>query len=592
MTTHINKMPEQWPACVGCDLETTGLDPFVDRLLSIAFSDGKDTWVFLHFHGLEKLAPMFADPTIQKIFHNAKFDMKWIKHTLGVEVANAYDTFLAENVIHSGKGLPVGLIDLLARYKGVLIDKDVRGEFINHPGFHKTPITIQQLGYIVEDVIHLCDIKTMQMKAIEEATLGRALGIELEALPATVALELGGIAFDSALWEEQQAHFEYEIYKAEGKLRELVGNFVLEVPRTRKGEQITEALLPENINFNSPSQLKVLFEQRFHTELGSTRAELLEDMAEGRFKVPEEAQAAAQHILTIRKWVKRLGFNYPQFIHPATQKIHPEYHQLGARTGRFSCSSPNMQQVPRPLADEPNMRHLFTADSEDFVIIRADYRQQEPRVMAQLSGDPALIKACNTEDVYMGIGNAMYGYDIDPHSEERQIAKMFVLAVGYGAGTEKLSAASGKSVEVCTELRNRIRQRFPIMVQYASKMDRLLQQYGFVTTASGRRRYFSNKDKSFTQAVNTPVQGTAADMFKLSMARIHRFLTNEIKCGNIHSASRVLMVVHDEIEIHCHKDNAEYIAKNIDAIMVAAGKELCPKVSHLTEIAWNYRWDK
>lgn len=592
MTTYFNKIPDTWPSILACDVETTGLDPLVDNLLSVAFSDGTDVWIFLHFHGLSQLIPVLNDSSVQKVFHNAKFDMKWLRYKLGIETKNVYDTYLAENVLYSGKGLPVGLIDLLARYKGILIEKDTREGFINHPGFDVRPITRQQISYIEQDVLHLLHIRAEQMKKVEQDALGRALNIEFEVLPAIVALELGGISFDGVLWEEQRAHFEFEIYKAEGLLRELVGNFVLQVQRTRKGEPFLEEIEPQNINYNSPSQLKELFKQRFDVELESTRAELLDDMAEGRFLVNEEAQRAARIILDIRKWGKRLGFNYPQFVHPLTGKIHPEFHQMGARTGRFSCSNPNMQQVPRPQAEEPNMRHLFTADSEDFVIIRADYKQQEPRVMAQLSGDPALIRACNTEDVYLGIGNAMYGYEIEPHSEERQIAKMFVLAVGYGAGVDKLSAASGKSTTVCTELRDRIRQRFPVMVQYASKMDRLLQQYGYVTTASGRRRYFPNKERSFTQAVNTPVQGTAADMFKLSLARIHQFLTNDIRCGKIHTASRVFLAVHDEIEVHCHKDNTDYIVENVARIMESTGKELCPAVQHIAEIEVGYRWDK
>jgi DNA polymerase-1 len=581
------------------DIETSGLDPYQDRLLSIAVSNGEETWILLDFFGFDTILPHLKNEDIVKVAHNAKFEYVWFKQ-LGVTVTNWYDTFIAEKVIATDDSLPMSLDQVLGRHVGAYMDKVTRETFEEHPGFAVRPVTNEQVEYMRDDVLYLNQLKEKQEVWVAKMQLERTLQLELDVLPAVAELELNGVNLDIDLWMEQVAEFTRLADEADITMRNIIGETILHVPAKKDGEDIIKEIPTEEINLNSPIQLKTLFSDRFDLKTTTTNAAFLSDVAgnglavsfwKWQFPIPVgmEASAFATELLKHRGYRKRIGFDYTKFIHPKTGKVHPSYHQLGARTGRFSCSKPNLQQVPRPVKDEPNIRHVWVADSEDYVIIRADYSQQEPRVMAQLCGDPAMIEACNKEDVYIEFGKHIYGHEIEKGSEERYVSKTFVLAVGFGAGGAKLAATSGKDEKTCLAIKNTIQNTFPIMAQYGGKMYNILSQYGYVETAIGRRRYMN---PMFTMAVNTPVQGTAADMFKLSLAKVHNALTELKKSGTIDKNTRVWNLVHDEIEVHCHKDEVSFIMPLVKRLMEEAGQEICPDVLHVAEAEYGYRWDK
>jgi DNA polymerase-1 len=583
------------------DIETSGLDPHQDRLLSIAVSDGTDVWILLDFFGFDYIREHLVDEDVLKIAHNAKFEHVWFKHHLGIDVLNWHDTFLTEKVIATDDSLPMSLDALVGRYGFGMMYKDVRATFEDHPGFAQLPVTAEQVDYMAQDVLFLGGIREQQVQYVDSMGLQQTVELEHSIIPAVSDLELNGVSIDIDLWFEQVVELERLAAQCDSKMREIIGDFTLHVPAMKDKKPIVKEIPTSEINFNSPKQLIQLFIDKFNIQTDTSNAPFLEGISQGaiiaeflslKLDIPVEKRAAyfAELLLAYKKYKKRIGFNYAKFVHPKTGKIHPTYHQLGARTGRFSCSKPNLQQVPRPVKGEPNMRHIWTADSEDFVIIRADYSQQEPRVMAQLCGDPAMIAACNSDDVYIAFGTHIFGYTIAKGSEERHTSKTFVLATGYGAGINKLAAVSGKDARTCNEIRQKIRRAFPIMATYGDKMHRMLTQYGYVETAIGRRRYIDNK--LYTIAVNTPVQGTAADMFKLALAKIHQRLTNLKECGKIHSNTRVWNLVHDEIGVHCHKDEVDFVLPLVQQLMEEAGTELCPDVKHIAEAEYAYRWDK
>lgn len=594
MTIILGKVP-QGATVLGIDLETSSLDPYTGRLLSIAFSDGETTWILLDIHGFEGAKQVLLDPAVVKIAHNAKFDLKWIKHKLGIEVVNFYCTQLAEKSIHNGKKLLNSLIEVAARRVGVLLNKDTREEFHDHPGFAVRPVTSEQLKYMAEDVLYLPRIYRQQVQEIRDADLGRTMQLEFDCIPAVIDLELGGISFDAELWQQQIAMFQLLIEEYTEKMQELVGeDFVLHMPARRKKQDVILDLPINEINFGSTKQLQEVFKQRFKLTVSTTKEEMLTNIIEGRYaldkKTDPDVIQACRLMLGIRHFNKRMTYGYDRFINPVTGKIHASYNQDGTDTGRFSSSEPNMQQVPKPVEGEPNMRNLFLADSEDYVIIRADYSQQEPRVMAQMSGDKAMIAACNQEDVYIEFGKTLFGRTIEKLSDERHMAKTGVLAIAYGGGAKTLAAKSGKSEEECYEFKATVQRTFPVMAAYAKRMERQACMYGYVTTALGRRRYF---DKVlFTEAVNSPIQGTAADMMKLAIIKIHRWLTEQKNSGTIDPNSRIVNTVHDEIEVQCHKDELDYVDAAIKRLMEEAGHALCPDVKHFAETAYGYRWDK
>lgn len=592
---------------LGADIETNGLDPFGNRLLSLALSDGQDVWLYLN--GLHDFSPALAvleDPSVLKVLQNAKFDLKWIKQHFGITVSNVFDTYLAEAVLCSGAvekededeegevkthRIPLGLADILARY-GWMISKEERKTFIDHPGFDVVPITNEQIHYIMQDVLYLSGLYRAQLERVAAEGASKALKLELAVLPATVDLELDGVAFDEELWGQQKQTFVDKIREHDDRLRFLLSEktVYIEVEASVKKQPVIKQITCDEVNFNSPKQL-VQALKAMGTPVENTRKATLADLNEDD-TLPAEAAEFVHALLELRKWKKRLGFDYPKFINPVTGKIHPDFHQLGAATGRFSCSNPNLQQVPRPVPSEPNMRHLFLADNPDCVLIRADYSQQEPRIMAQLSGDPEMIKACNSEDVYIEFAKLMYGREVDKKSPERFQAKTFVLAVGYGAGEDRLHKSTRVPLEEVRLTRNTIKQSFPQMASFGSRMEKQAQIYGYVQTALGRRNYIQPGPRMFSQAVNSPVQGTGADMLKMALARFYVYLTEQKNRGKLDPSTRVWLLVHDEIVVQAHKDQAEEVAAELKRVMEEVGAELCPDVRHIAEAGIDYRWNK
>lgn len=640
MSVFLSTLPDPVPDVLGIDLETTGLDPFSNRLLSITLSNGQDTWIWLDIHGFDKLKPLLLDPDVMKIVHNGSFDLLWIKQHLGIDVVNAYDTLLAEKVLTAGKNLPASLFDVVARRCGQLLDKSTREEFIEHPGFKIKPITPRQLTYMVEDTIFLPEIYWQQRAEAYETSMADVLGLEMDVLPILVNMEYYGVKLDVKKWWEYQERIKGKIQEIESNLGVLLGaDYKLGVERTRKGQKVIEEIPLEDIKWNSPSQMKALLNSAFKmTAVGRkrlTKSEkeeldkrgieypedgklttdyldllnsksilgIIKNLAPKRYEftstgepalvayldvgVDQQAISFITLLLEHRKWSKMAGWGYDGYVHPVTNKVHPNWRQVGADTGRLSCGDPNLQNVPRPKEDEPNFRQLWIPDSGDYVIICADYAQQEPRILAQLCQDKAMLEACNSLDVYIEFAKHMFGRTIEKGSEERYIAKQFVLAVGYGAGADKLHATSKLPLEVCEANRSIIRKAFPGMVSWGRTQYELLQTYGYTTTQFGRRRYFpETKDRWYTTAVNTPVQGTAADMMKLALVKINRLLTNH------KFDARIWLTVHDEVEVMARREQANEIMPLVVTAMEEAGRVLCPDVMCVAEAAIHETWDK
>lgn len=587
-TVKFNTLPDMWSTVLGVDLETSGLDPYTNTIHSVALSDGETTWIYTE--NFEELKELLENQHVIKIMQNAAFDIKFLKH-LGIEPRNVWDTLVAEKLIYAGTKMPASLDHILARRVGKIVDKNVRESFIDREPFSVVPMTAEEQRYIVDDVVYLPEVRVQQLQELKKLELSRVTEIEMLITPATAELEYGGLNFDAALWETYLNQFDEMLALHDAKMRNIIGGRSIGVERTRKGEKVIVEYGPDEINLNSYSQLQAVLNV-LGFEADSTAAAVLESIVEDP-RTPTEASDFSKHLLEYRKYKKRAGFDYPRFVNPVTKRVHPSYHQNGTVTGRYSNSNPNMQQVPRPDGDGINMRHLWKADNENYMIIRADYSQQEPRVLAQLSGDKQMIAACNESDVYVAFGRVAYGETIDKKDSRRHIMKTFVLSTGYGAGTGELARASGLSYAEAENIKRLIKRKFPVMTNFAKKMDRMMQSYGYVTTALGRRRNFeTKKDMRYTEAVNAPVQGTAADMFKLALAKIYWALTDLKQSGKIEANTRVWHIVHDEICVHCHKDDINIVEPMVQELMEAAGNEICPDVTHIAETEVSKTWDK
>lgn len=580
----------------GIDIETTDLSEHSGKLLSVALSDGKDVWIYLDYYGFESVKPILENGSIRKIAHNASFESRWFLKYLNAVMYPVWDTMLVEHQFYLGKfkrvmDAPVALDAVVAKYFGIFMDKYTREEFQDHPGFAILPPTEKQIEYMANDVLYLPKLHELQIEQLSELGLLEIAKLENACVPATAELEHYGKVLDVALWAEQLEQFDMLLEKYDAQMRKAIGNFSFEIPAVKDKIPYTKEVAVEDINFRSYPHKIGIFTQRFNIATKTSDANFVEAQLA---KTPKgtEYHNFLYALSEYNKWNKRKGFDYAKFIHPNTGRVHASYHQTGTVTARYSCSKPNLQQCPRPTSkDEPNMRNIWVADNENYVIIRIDYSQQEPRIFAYMSKDEAMIKACNEKDVYIAYGRHLYGKEIEKGSEERFIVKTFVLATNYGSGDETLAAQSGKSVKECAKVKQMIKQAFPIAAKFGKKANSMAQMYGFVTSAWGRRRYFEGK-VPYTEAVNSPIQATGADMFKLALAKIWKSLTELKKTGKLDSNTRVWHVLHDEIEVMCHKDEVDIVLPLIKTLMEEAGNEMCPGVLHVAEAEVGYRWDK
>lgn len=307
-------------------------------------------------------------------------------------MALLFDTQLAEDTIYKGldrSNYPTSLEWTLNRRKGILVDKSVREEFYNHPGFAVRPVTVKQLEYMKDDVIHLHDIKKQQIVEGTDKGLIPTFNLENDCVPVTAELEYYGKKMDVDLWFSQVSEMEQLVTKYDKRARDVIGTDTIVVSYT-KGDKIFTA---DTINFNSNQQVLNLYNTVFGDNIKSTNAKLVLIPKLEMGQLTKRGSKFTEELLKMREWRDRKKFAYERFIHPVTGKSHCEYRQDGTATGRYSSKDPNMQQVPRPTSpDEPNLRHIWVADDENHVIIRCDYSQQEPRILGQILGLKDVIK--------------------------------------------------------------------------------------------------------------------------------------------------------------------------------------------------------
>lgn len=583
---------------IAIDVETTRLDPFTGKLLiiSIALPNG-DVYLITNRTALDSVRALLVDNDVLKIAHNATFDVKWLRHYFKLgRIPNVFCTMQAEKLIYMGYDFgdyPVNLRSTLMRHFGLSIDKDTRDEFIEHPGFDVQCLTPDQIKYSALDVLYLHRLMESQLYIAARDNLGTVFDLENFCINATASLELGGQALNVEKWNELLTFMEGVVSDSQAAMYGIVRDHVL-MYITKAGKEHTKRGIyhpktnKNGINFNSGDQLKPLAHQLWDVHLPNTQAKTIEAIAQD-FDTPSEAREFFEYLLKAKQWAKWIGYDLPKYINPVTNKCHPSFDPLGTVTGRYSSSEYNAQNIPQPQ-DGLNMRHCLWADTEDDVILRADYAQQEVRVGAAMAGDTALITACQGSDIYSNVGATLYSKPINKKDPERQVAKGAVLAMMYGAGKDRLMQATGQSEEEVIKTKNLMAQSFPEMMNYGRKVETFYNNNGYIMTRTGRRRY---NVKGYSEFCNSPIQGTSADMMKIAMGNLEEALYI-LKDGNqIHPSTRLWTVVHDEIGVQCRADEAEKIAELINNTMLEAAHMLVPEVKHFVEIGEPTRvWDK
>jgi DNA polymerase-1 len=581
---HINELPFCWTNVVGIDLETAYQVPTkvnkkkvpIDRLGSVirvvSVSDGTDVWILTQ--DFEPIKSLLEDQSVLKIFHNALFDLVVYCYQYPCEPTNIYDTLISERILYCGLDYDNELQAVISRRFGEYIDKSLQ------LSFDKTsPITKEQIEYCAKDVIYLPQIKTQQDKESKERGLEKTIKLDNGVIPAFVDMTITGVGLDTVKLGEIRKEVQTYINNIKTQMYVCLGeDFHLD---TQKGMPLPGFSSLCEINFNSPDQLtKVL--QKLGIEVNTTKKSVLSYYT-GRHPI-------IKLLLEYKEWIQLNKIRWENFVNPCTNRIHPEWNILGADTGRTSAKNPPMQGVPRPTPDSPNFRQLFKA-LPGYLILTADYSQQEPRILAHISGDPKLIQAANESDVYLVLGKDIYNRVLTKKDEERQIIKTGVLAIFYGGKPKNLATKLGISLKKAEELESSIQQIYPIAYRWGNQQGNKLFQSSYCSTMIGRKRYYDLKNISKArrfvlsqEARNSPVQGTGADMTKLAMVKIHGIIVDRKLDAHL------MLCAHDELVLSVNPDCAQEVKEMVEDEMIKAGEFICPSVKFLVESNLSDSW--
>jgi DNA polymerase-1 len=544
------------------DTETTGLDPRESRLVGISFSIKPHEAWFVTLPPNEEelkraLAPfalLFENEQIEKTGHNLKFDIAMLR-AAGIEVrGKLFDTMLAHYLLdpdqrhgldklagtHLGYA-PVPITALIGEKKSAQISMaDVLVDKISDYACEDADVTIQ-LRQILEP-----QLEKRKLRNVFDT-------IECPLIPVLVEMEANGIALDTAALKEISGRLAGEIAGYEKKVYELAGH---------------------EFNLNSPKQLgEVLFDEL-------KLADKPKKTKTGQYTTNEEVldQLATEHeiarVLLDYREATKLKSTYvdalPEYISKKTGRIHTSFSQAVTTTGRLASSDPNIQNIPVRTEQGQEIRRAFVAGSKDFTLLAADYSQIELRIMAHLSGDQHMKAAFESgEDIHTATAARVFGVALaDVTSDMRRKAKMVNFGIIYGISSFGLAQRLRIPRKEAAEIIESYFKQYPAVKACMDGIVETARNKGYVETIAGRRRHIRDintangtvRAAAERYAINAPIQGSAADMIKIAMIRIHDLLKQK------NAKTRLLLQVHDELVFELHKDEHGLI-ENIRKLM-------------------------
>lgn len=535
------------------DTETTGLEPLTDRMLGMSFcitpgeayyvpvEDGRCPEVFL---------PVFAG-NAEKVGLNIKFDLQ-VLHTAGAEVAGPFfDAMLAHCALYPELRHNMDdMAEALLSYKTVRL-ADIAGKDCN-----TAAVPVEQMAdYAAEDAdvtLKLADVLAPQLESAGQTKLMH--DIEFPLVPVLAAIELEGMRVEPEQLHAASAELGEKIEAIHSRIDEVIGR---------------------PINLNSPKQLgDLLFgELKLLAKPKKTKG--------GQFVTDEEtlrklapAFPLVQDILEYRELNKLKGTYLdalPRYISPADGRIHSSLQQMVTATGRLASQNPNLQNIPVRSDAGKLIRRAFTARNEEYSILSADYSQVELRLMAALSGDSAMIAAFTEgRDIHSETAAKLYSIPREEVTADmRRAAKTVNFGIIYGISafglSQRLDCPRGEAAALIESYFT----QFPGVKSYMDKLVEDARANGYAETLCGRRRRlpdltssnFNLRAAAERTAINTPIQGSAADMIKIAMIRVHELLRGR--------KSRLIMQIHDELLFDLHCDEHELIPQIITTMQAA-----------------------
>jgi DNA polymerase-1 len=567
---------------LGLDTETTDLDPFTARLRLLQLAAPDKVYIFdldafrhADLSRSEELAPLRRLLQTQrpiKIAHNAKFDAKFIKYNLGVDIVGLFDTLLASQLVSAGDIEERHGLDAAAtRYLNESVDKTER---LSNWDFE---LSAAQLEYAARDAAILLPLREKLIERLKSESLVKVAQLEFECVMTVVDIELAGFFMHKDRWLDQLGVVEKKRIELAEQLQQ-----VLAVESSQGS--LFGGPQREDINLDSHQQLTNALTRLGIPVPDSTRNWKMQPLAA---KYP--VIATLLEYRTVQKALTSYGENMIELISPVTHRLHADFRQIGAPTGRFACTNPNIQQVPHAV----EYRRCFSGHPEGRKLVIADYSQIELRILAEFSGDHGFISAFNSgADLHRVTASQVFNIAVDQVSkEQRDFAKRLNFGVVYGIGAQRFALMTGLSTP---EAENMLRKYFGSYRQldaYLKEAANRAVNDRQARTASGRLvrfRYDENDRQqiSMTQrnGKNTPIQGTSADILKRALKLLREELAG--------TSGKIVNIIHDEIVVEADESEAATVAEKVERVMVNAGQEYLKTVPVKVETEIADEWIK
>ncbi|GAA0751416.1 DNA polymerase I [Psychroflexus lacisalsi] len=561
----MDKLMKQTSVCF--DTETTSLKTLDAELVGIAFSWEAHKGYYVAFPEdpekaqelVEVLRPFFESEEIEKIGQNLKYDIKVLANYKLKVKGPLFDTMLAHYIINPDMRHNMNILaETYLNYSPQPIE-DLIGKGKNQKSMRSVDLE-DQTQYAVEDADITFQLKTFFDKELKEASNEPLFkDMEIPLLRVLAAMELEGINLDKSALENISEKLNEDIERLEKSVYE-------------------EA--EEEFNIGSPKQLgEILFgkleiaKKPKKTKSGqySTAEDVLSDYKKDH-KIVREVLEWRQLSKLKSTYVDAL----PKQIHPRTKRVHTEFMQTVAATGRLSSNNPNLQNIPIRTERGREVRKAFVPKDENYVLLAADYSQIELRIIASLSQEETMINAFkNGEDIHASTAAKVFDVDIkDVTREQRSNAKTVNFGIIYGVSAFGLSNQTDLNRTESKELIETYYKTYPKLRDYIDDQVEFAKEHGYVKTVMGRRRYLKDinaknnvvRSAAERNAVNAPVQGSAADIIKVAMINIYEAMEEK------NYKSKMLLQVHDELIFDAHKDELEELKALVNDKMEHAFK--------------------
>ncbi len=580
------------------DTETTGLNPFSAKLLGISFSWNKgEAWYvdirkpphpLLYKEGTTgevSLKEILEDPKIEKCGHNVKYDLEVLRHA-GIHVQGyTFDTMIASYLLNPGSrqhGLDGAVFSEFGYQMQPITELIGKGK--NQISLDNVPVA-QVSNYSCEDADYTCRLVAPYRKRLQERdTIKLFKEIEMPLIPILADMEEVGILMDTVLLGTQAKSVRSTLKKLEAKIYRAAG---------------------QDFNINSPLQLKeILFEKLMISTAGLGKTKTGISTAAGELEKLKGKHPIIEFVMEYRELYKLLSTYLdalPAQVDPRTGRIHTDYQQTIAATGRLSSANPNLQNIPIRTELGREIRKTFVAE-RGYRLISADYSQIELRIAASLTGDAAMTTSFHrNEDIHRRTASNVLGVPYDEvTSEQRRRAKAINFGILYGLGARGLAAGSELSYE---EAKDFIERYFRIHTGIKAYVDDTIERArtdGFVETLFGRRRYLPEitaehqgiRAAAERMAINHPIQGTAADLIKKAMINIDQRLNKELGLFGMRPAdrpARMLLQVHDELVLEVKSDLVDKVSTWVKWEMESVTKLKVPIEVH---VGTGKNWDE